>query len=301
MPERLQPGSIPAMAAAFDSAAGAAYRTAVDKVPEATGAEMAFIGIPRGQGSIVLGHSVHSATSALDGVVIPAGWGLGGKVLASHRPHWVSDYPNATNITHLPQVDASVAAEGLHAILGVPIVHEDRFLGVLYAGHHDVETFGDRTIDAMIAAAQRLAGALVFAEERRRIAAELNEAVGARLAALEAGVRSLASEPGLDRRLRLRLNVLERQANEAAARLRLSLRVLNSPARPDADRERYGITAREFDVLRRVALGERNAEIAAAINISRNTVKSYLQSASQKLGARNRVEAVARAGEAGLL
>ena len=48
---------------------------------------------------------------------------------------------------------------------------------------------------------------------------------------------------------------------------------------------RFGLTRREYDVLRRVALGETNAEIAEAIHLSRNTVKSYLQSALQKLGA----------------
>jgi two-component system nitrate/nitrite response regulator NarL len=62
-----------------------------------------------------------------------------------------------------------------------------------------------------------------------------------------------------------------------------------------------GLTRREYDVLRRVALGETNPEIAAAICLSRNTVKAYLQSALQKLGARNRIEAISRANEAGLL
>lgn len=58
---------------------------------------------------------------------------------------------------------------------------------------------------------------------------------------------------------------------------------------------------REYDVLRRVALSETNAEIAEATCLSRNTVKTYLQSALQKLGAQNRVEAIARASEGGLL
>jgi len=61
------------------------------------------------------------------------------------------------------------------------------------------------------------------------------------------------------------------------------------------------LTPREYEVLRRVAIGETNPEIAAAIGLSRNTVKTYLQSALQKLGARNRVEAIARASEFGLL
>jgi two-component system nitrate/nitrite response regulator NarL len=61
------------------------------------------------------------------------------------------------------------------------------------------------------------------------------------------------------------------------------------------------LTPREYEVLRRVALGESNPEIAAALTLSRNTVKSYLQSAMQKLGARNRVDAIMRANEYGLL
>lgn len=61
------------------------------------------------------------------------------------------------------------------------------------------------------------------------------------------------------------------------------------------------ITAREYDVLRRAAMGESNPEIAAALFVSRNTVKSYLQSLFQKLDARNRVEAIARARDLGLL
>lgn len=61
------------------------------------------------------------------------------------------------------------------------------------------------------------------------------------------------------------------------------------------------IAPREYDVLRRVALGQSNPEIAEAMDISRNTVKSYLRSVLQKLEARNRVEAIARARELGLL
>jgi len=58
---------------------------------------------------------------------------------------------------------------------------------------------------------------------------------------------------------------------------------------------------REYDVLRRVAIGETNHEIAEAMNLSPNTVKAYLRNLMQKLDARNRVEAISRAREAGLL
>lgn len=61
------------------------------------------------------------------------------------------------------------------------------------------------------------------------------------------------------------------------------------------------ISPREYAVLRRVAMGQSNPEIAEEMFISRNTVKSYLQNVMQKLGARNRVEAIAKARELGLL
>jgi two-component system nitrate/nitrite response regulator NarL len=63
----------------------------------------------------------------------------------------------------------------------------------------------------------------------------------------------------------------------------------------------HGLTRREYDILRRVAMGETNPEIARALGLSRNTVKTYLQRALEKLGAHNRVEALARANQLGIL
>jgi DNA-binding CsgD family transcriptional regulator len=63
----------------------------------------------------------------------------------------------------------------------------------------------------------------------------------------------------------------------------------------------HGLTRREYDILRRVAMGETNPEIAAALGLTRNTVKTYLQRALEKLGARNRVEALSRANQLGIL
>jgi two-component system nitrate/nitrite response regulator NarL len=61
------------------------------------------------------------------------------------------------------------------------------------------------------------------------------------------------------------------------------------------------LTRREYEILRRAAEGESNSEIAAAIFLAPTTVKSYLQSALGKLGARNRAGAVATLGRVGLL
>ena len=54
-------------------------------------------------------------------------------------------------------------------------------------------------------------------------------------------------------------------------------------------------------MLRLAAQGRTNPEIAETTGLARNTVKTYLQAALHKLGARNRVEAIGKASEAGLL
>lgn len=61
------------------------------------------------------------------------------------------------------------------------------------------------------------------------------------------------------------------------------------------------LTARERDVLRAVADGSVNAEVARSLLLSEGTVRNYLSTAIQKTGARNRAEAVRIAREKGWL
>ena len=61
------------------------------------------------------------------------------------------------------------------------------------------------------------------------------------------------------------------------------------------------LSPREVDVLRRFSDGAGPAEIAAELFLSYGTVRNYLASAVTKLGARNRVDAVRIATEAGWL
>ena len=63
----------------------------------------------------------------------------------------------------------------------------------------------------------------------------------------------------------------------------------------------HGLTRREYEILRHVAMGQTNPEIAIALGLTRNTVKTYLQRTLEKLGARNRVEALTRANQLGIL
>lgn len=61
------------------------------------------------------------------------------------------------------------------------------------------------------------------------------------------------------------------------------------------------LSAREREVLRLVAAGRSNKEIAAALTIAERTVKFHVTAIFNKLGAENRAQAVAIAAERGLV
>jgi len=217
----------------------AAMQRIVTNVPQLAGVDVAWVGEPDGADRLVLQHTVNVVTDSVVGLVVPVGTGLGGRVLAQRRPLWVRDYCSAPDITH--HFSAQAEAEGVKAMIAVPIVHDGDLLGVLYGANRRVTDFGDRTARALEQLATRTAAAQVVAErarhaaevavheERRRVALELHDSVGAMLFTLRAGLQRLCDEPRLDADIRTRVTALDQQAVDAAAALRGSLRVLSAP------------------------------------------------------------------------
>ena len=85
------------------------------------------------------------------------------------------------------------------------------------------------------------------------------------------------------------------------ADLVVSERVVSTAAPAAALQAGAALTARELDVLRLVARGLSNKEIAADLSITTHTVKYHLAAVLEKLGVRSRTEAVSLGVRTGLL
>ena len=73
-----------------------------------------------------------------------------------------------------------------------------------------------------------------------------------------------------------------------------------APAGPDGSGQFAALTGRELEILRLLAAGLSNAEIASRLYLGESTVKTHVSSILRKLGVRDRVQAVIVAFEAGL-
>lgn len=65
--------------------------------------------------------------------------------------------------------------------------------------------------------------------------------------------------------------------------------------------EALGLSERELEVLQQLAAGRSNKEIALALGVSPNTVKTHVARVYEKLGAARRTDAVNRARELGIV
>lgn len=216
----------------------AALRRAAELVITQVGLPVALVGERRGEDAIAVRYTSGTRTDALQGVVVPAGKGLGGKVVALRRPAWVDDYPTSTSITH--HYDPQVMTEGLHRMIAVPLECAGTFHGVLYGSGRTPGPLGDTAAAAMqriaaqtavslqVAERSRHAAEIAVHEERRRIAIALHDSVGAMLFAIGAGARELAASLETLPAVAARAREIEERAASAAVALRKSLQALHT-------------------------------------------------------------------------
>lgn len=269
-----------------------AVRTRLLELQRVTGLPVVFGGaVPGGarEGRFAITAQVGTISDALSGLVIRRGRGLGGTALERGVPCRVDDYAAARAITH--DYDTMVAEEKLTSIFAFPVRVEGEVRSVLYGAVRSGDPIGDRTVRQASLVASRLQADLRFPAEvpPAAVGGSPDEgADGTRRALVElADIIATTSDP----RLRERLACIHREFSGASA----------APEPPGDPRDAEKLTRRETDVLRLVAVGASNSEIADRLDLSVQTVKAYLRSAMRKLEVRNRTAAVHVGRAAGLL
>ncbi len=241
--------------------------------------------------TLLLSEFSGTRTQNLRGLAVHPSSGLGGASMAAGRPLAVADYRRAATITH--DYDRPVLSEGIRSVLAVPVLVDGHTRAMLYGAYRTSAPVGGRVADLMVASARTLGDELRVRDEvDRRL--RMQEAQLANAGGLTTGVeqvrevyaelRALAADSPIA--LQKRLRGLADQLADA----------LSGPSPVTAT-----LTARERDVLAQVALGCTNAEAAQRLSLKSETVKSYLRSATAKLDARTRHEAVSKARRAGLI
>lgn len=254
----------------------------------ATGLPVVFGGptIRTGGGrSLVINHLAGTLSDSLRQLSVVSGRGLGGAVVAKGQPYRVNDYASTAAITH--DYDRMVVDhEKLTSIFAFPVKVGDQVYGVLYGAVRDRQPIGDTALRNAGAIASHIAMDLKSLLDRPEQACAPTSALpSGASSALEdlAAIAETVDDPAL----REQLDRIHRQLGG------------RPPIRPASRGD--VLTPREVDVLRLVALGSSNAEIAQELSLSLDTVKSYLRNAMRRLEVRNRTRAVLAARAAGLL
>jgi len=237
---------------------------------------------------------------SMNNLRVSCGYGLGGTAMALARPVVVPDYLEAHGFVHA--YDEAIEPEGIRSAFALPLQINDAIRGVLYLAQRSSVEFGSAVVGQALAFSRRLERDVLVEEAVR---ARLDEHHDWIVATPQEGglsadtVRELRAEieqmiPSVDGETRERLQAVSDRLSDAA-------RTRTRPAHLTDLLPGSALSPREVDVLEAVARGMSNRATATALGLKPNTVKAYLQSASRKLGARNRVDAINRARAAGLL
>lgn len=278
---------------------GPLLASAVTALAEATGLPVTFGGPVASDGrDLVISHLHGTATRSLRQLRVAAGAGLGGKALALARPAAVEDYLRSESITH--RYDQAVAPERLCTIVALPVRGgrgpRSATRAVLYAAVRQTVPLGDRVLRAAMGVVRQFERDWAVEQEvHRRLATQALADPGS-----DGGLVLSAREAG---ELRDELLAIAGTVDNAATRDRLLAVCQRFPQPAGADPAPAGprLSPREVQLLAQVAAGGTNNDIAAALGLLPNTVKTYLKHAMRKLGVTNRIQAVNRARRLGLI
>jgi hypothetical protein len=143
------------------------------------GTDITYLSLVGPDGELTLRASAGTISADFRSAHVPSGIGIGGRVIASGSPAWVSNYLAARDLPHDPSFDLLVNPEGLVALLGVPLLVGDEVIGVLFAADRSERPFASDEVALLSAFADHAAIALNNArlyEQSREALQELQAA-----------------------------------------------------------------------------------------------------------------------------
>ena len=114
-----------------------------------------------------------SVSARFRSIRLPLGVGLGGLVVHAATPYATGDYRSDDRFVHIAAVDGAVSDEGIHALLGVPLLLAGRVIGALLAGNRSPRPFPPEEV----ALATSLAAHAVVAIENARLFSDAQTAL----------------------------------------------------------------------------------------------------------------------------
>ncbi|MET9962718.1 helix-turn-helix domain-containing protein [Streptomyces sp. NPDC006326] len=115
------------------------------------GLDMAWVSFDDREAQVSRVRSADGHASALTiGFAIPlTGGGVGKRASDGSAPFWSADYMNDKTFQHSPVIDEVVQAEGLHAVMAVPLRHAGTALGALYVADRHIRHFTPDEVSLM--------------------------------------------------------------------------------------------------------------------------------------------------------
>jgi GAF domain-containing protein/sugar diacid utilization regulator len=113
----------------------------VREAHELMGTDFTYLSLLGGNGELMLKASEGTISSTFNQARVPSGTGVGGRVIATGAPAWVSNYLKAGDVPHDRTFDGLVIPEGMVALLGVPLLVREEVIGVLFAADRTERPF----------------------------------------------------------------------------------------------------------------------------------------------------------------
>ncbi|MEV6632677.1 GAF domain-containing protein [Actinoplanes sp. NPDC051470] len=127
---------------------------------ELIGTDITYLSLLTPEGKLTLKASQGTISPTFNQASVPWGTGVGGRVIATGAPAWVSNYLNTRDVPHDQKFDDLVAPEGMVALLGVPLLVGEKVIGALFVADRTERPFENDEVALLSAFADHAAIAL---------------------------------------------------------------------------------------------------------------------------------------------